>query len=69
MSAACELDAIHLPVNNELGDSIVAAWIKLHMEWAQDAYDNAVHGEDKADATADLLALRRVYRYITGEEQ
>ena len=62
-----ELDAIILPVNNELGDRIVIAWLKLHIGWAQEAYDNAIHEEDKTAALADLHAMSQVLNYVGGE--
>ena len=62
-----ELDAILLPVNNALGDRIVKAWLKLHMAWAQDAFNNATNREDKDDAELDLIAMRRVLNYAGGE--
>ena len=61
-----ELDALHLPVNNELGDHIVRAWLKLHIGWAQEAYDNAIHEEDRANALADLHAMSQVLNYVGG---
>ena len=61
-----KLDDIMLPVNNELGDRIVIAWLKLHMGWAQDAYDNAILEEDKANALADLHAFNQVLNYAGG---
>ena len=60
------LNDIMLPVNNELGDQIVIAWLKQHMEWAQDSFDKAIHEEDKANALADILAFRRVLNYAGG---
>lgn len=65
-AAIHELNAIRLPVNNELGDQIVIAWLKQHMAWAQDAYDNAIHEEDKANALADLHAFSQVLNYAGG---
>lgn len=62
-----KLDDIHLPVNNELGDRIVIAWLKLHIGWAQEAYDNAIHEEDRANALADLHAMSQVLHYVGGE--
>ena len=62
-----DLNAIRLPVNNELGDQIVTAWLKLHMEWAQDAFDKATSREDRDDAELDLIAMRRVMNYAGGE--
>jgi len=61
-----KLDDIMLPVNNELGDRIVVAWLKQHLEWAQDAYDNAIHEEDRANALADLHAFSQVLNYAGG---
>ena len=62
-----KLDEIMLPVNNALGDRIVIAWLKQHLEWAQDAYDNAIHEEDKTAALADLHAMSQVLNYAGGE--
>lgn len=61
-TAIRELNAIRLSVNNELGDQIVAAWLKQHLSWAQDAYNGAIHADDKADAASDLICMSRVYR-------
>ena len=63
-----KLDAIMLPVNNELGDEIVKAWLKLHMTWAQDAYDKAIHPEDRDTALADLHAFNQVLNYAGGSD-
>lgn len=65
--ANSELDALHLPVNNELGDRIVRTWLKLHIGWAQEAYDNAIHEEDRVNALADLHAMSQVLNYAGGE--
>ena len=62
-----ELDAIMLPVNNELGDRIVRTWLKLHIAWANEAYDNATNDEDEVNAFADLMAMHRVLNYAGGE--
>ena len=61
-----KLDEIMLPVNNALGDRIVIAWLKQHLEWAQDAYDNATHEEDRVNALADLHAMSQVLNYAGG---
>ena len=61
-----DLDNIRLPVNNELGDQIVVAWLKQHLSWAQDAFDSATNREDKDDAELDLIAMRRVLKYAGG---
>lgn len=63
-----DLDNIRLSVNNELGDQIVAAWLKQHLYWAQDAYNGAIHADDKADAASDLICMSRVYKYVTGKD-
>lgn len=60
-------DAILLPVSNELANMIVRAWLKLHMAYAQDAYDIAIHPEDRDAALADLHAFNQVLSYV-GEE-
>lgn len=67
-TAIRELDAIRLPVNNELGDQIVVSWLKQHMEWAQDAFDKATTRDDKDDAELDLIAMRRVLKYAGGSD-
>ena len=66
-AAIRELNAIRLPVNNELGDQIVIAWLRQHVAWAQDAFENATNRDDKDDAELDLIAMRRVLNYAGGE--
>ena len=61
-----KLDELRLPVNNELGDRIVIAWLKQHLEWMQDAYDKAILEEDKANALSDLHAFSQVLNYAGG---
>ena len=63
-----DLDNIRLSVNNELGDQIVVAWLKQHMDWAQDGFDKATTREDKDDAELDLIAMRRVLKYAGGSD-
>lgn len=65
--ATGKIDAILLPVNNELGNMIVRAWLKLHITYAQDSYDTAIHPEDRDAALADLHAFNQVLTYV-GEE-
>ena len=60
-------DPIVLRVDNDLADQIVVAWLKQHMEWTLDAYDNARCEEDKVDACADFLSMHRVHQYVSGE--
>ena len=50
-----DLDNIRLSVNNELGDQIVAAWLKQHLEWTQNEYNYTTHPDDKANAATDLI--------------
>ena len=57
-----------ISIDNELGDQIIAEWLLRHIEYAGESYSNAVNADDVADAAADLLSLRRIYRYVTGEE-
>ena len=63
-----DLDNIRLSVNNELGDQIVAAWLKQHLEWTQNEYNYTTHPDDKATAATDLICMSRVYKYVTGED-
>lgn len=60
-------DPIILRVDNELADQIVAAWLRQHMEWTLDGYSALTHEEDKVDAAADYLSMRRILQYTTGE--
>ena len=57
-----------ITVDPELGDQIITEWLVRHIEYAGENYSKAVHVDDVADAAADLLALRRIYRYVTGEK-
>lgn len=56
-----------LPINNDLADQIILAWLRQHMAWAQDSFDKAATREDKDDAELDLIAMRRVLKYAGGE--
>ena len=49
------LKDLKLPVDGELGDRIVAAWLRQHIEWAD------TDGEERA-------AMLRVLEYIGGVE-
>jgi hypothetical protein len=55
-----------LPINNDLADQIILAWLRQHMAWAQDRFDKATTREDKDDAELDLIAMRRVLKYAGG---
>jgi hypothetical protein len=61
-------DPIVLRVDNDLADQIVAAWCKQHSQWILDGYSALIHEEDKVEAAADYLSMRRILRYTTGEE-
>ena len=37
------------------------------MEWTLDGYSALTHEEDKVDAAADYLSMRRILQYTTGE--
>ena len=56
-----------LPINNDLADQIILAWLRQHMGWAQDEIDRTTHSDDRAEATLDLAAMKRLYKYMTGE--
>lgn len=60
-------DPIVLRVDNDLADQIVTVWLKQHMEWMLDAYDNAHCEEDKIEACADFLSMHRVHQYVSGD--
>lgn len=62
-----EGDVITLRIDNEIGDEIVAQWLKLHISYAQQSYDEATMEEDRADAAADMLAMRRILKYLVGD--
>ena len=55
-------------IDNELGDQIVAEWLLQHIQYSGENYINFLQDEDKADAATDLLAMRRIYQYVTGKE-
>lgn len=59
-------DTITVTMPIEAADEIVKAWLKLHMAWAQDAYDKAIHPEDRDTALADLHAFSQVLNYAGG---
>ena len=56
-----------LPIDNDLADYIVGCWVLQHMDWALDTYESATLDEDKSAAAADILAVERIYHYVTGE--
>ena len=56
-----------LPINNELADQIILAFLRQHMAWAQDEIYRTTHSDDRAEATLDLAAMKRLYKYMTGE--
>ena len=56
-----------LPINNDLADQIILAWLCQHMAWTQDEIYRTTHADDRAEATLDLAAMKRLYKYMTGE--
>lgn len=58
---------LHLPINNELADQIILAFLRQHMAWAQDEISRTTHADDREEATLDLAAMKRLYKYMTGE--
>lgn len=56
-----------LPINNDLADQIILAWLRQHMAWTQDEIDRTTHSDDREQATLDLAAMKRLYKYMTGE--
>lgn len=56
-----------LPINNDLADQIILAWLRQHMAWAQDEIHRTAHADDREEATLDLAAMKRLYKYMTGE--
>ena len=62
-----ERQPLTISIDNELGDQIIAEWLLLHIEYAGESYSKAVHADDVADAATDLLAMRRIYQYVTGK--
>lgn len=63
-----ERQPLTISIDNEIGDQIIAEWLLRHIEYAGDSYSKAVQADDVADAAADLLAMRRIYQYVTGKE-
>ena len=57
-----------ISIDNELGDQIIAEWLLRHIEYAGENYNLAIQADDVADAATDLLAMRRIYQYVTGKE-
>ena len=56
-----------LPINNDLADQIILAWLRQHMAWTQDEIYRTTYADDRAEATLDLAAMKRLYKYMTGE--
>lgn len=56
-----------LPINNDLADQIILAWLSQHMAWTKDEIDRTTHADDREQATLDLAAMKRLYNYMTGE--
>lgn len=60
-------ETMHLPIDNALADAILVAFLKQHMQWTQEEIDRTTHPEDKDEAELDLIAMKRLYKYVTGE--
>lgn len=56
-----------LPINNDLADQIILAWLSQHMAWTRDEISRTTHSDDREQATLDLAAMKRLYKYMTGE--
>lgn len=56
-----------LPINNDLTDQIILAWLRQHMAWAQDEISRTIYADDREEASQDLAAMKRLHKYITGE--
>jgi len=60
-------DQITLKIDTEAADEIVAAWLRLRLEWLHESAQTITHDEDKEDNLKDIEAMRRVLNFITGE--
>jgi len=60
-------DQITLKIDTEAADEIVAAWLRLRLEWLYENAKTITHDEDKEDNAKDAEAMRRVLNFITGE--
>jgi hypothetical protein len=60
-------DQITLKIDTEAADEIVAAWLRLRLEWLYENAQTLTHDEDKEDNAKDAEAMRRVLNFITGE--
>jgi len=60
-------DQITLKIDTEVADEIVAAWLRLRLEWLYENAKTITHDEDKEDNAKDAEAMRRVLNFITGE--
>ena len=56
-----------LPINNDLADQIILAWLSQHMAWTQDEISRTIYADDREEAKLDLAAMKRLYKYMTGE--
>ena len=61
-------DQITLKIDTEAADEIVAAWLRLRLEWLYENAKTLTHDEDKEDNAKDAEAMRRVLNFITGEQ-
>jgi hypothetical protein len=61
-------EQITLKIDTEVGDEIVAAWLRLRLEWLYESAQTLTHDEDKEDNAKDIEAMRRVLNFIVGED-
>jgi len=61
-------DQITLKIDTEAADEIVAAWLRLRLEWLYENAQTLTHDEDKEDNLKDTDAMRRVLNFIVGDD-
>lgn len=61
-------DQITLKIDTEAADEIVAAWLRLRLEWLYENAKTLTHDEDKEDNLKDTDAMRRVLNFIVGDD-
>ena len=61
-------DQITLKIDTEAADEIVAAWLRLRLEWLYENAKTLTHDEDKEDNAKDAEAMRRVLNFIVGDD-
>ena len=58
-------DKITLEIDIEGADEIVAAWLRLRIQWCEEEKETLTHDEDKQDNLKDMEAMRRVLNWIS----